>query len=214
MDEKGGNKRKNVPTIDIASFSDSSGETVVASSVKMQKDRKNTIRLVDEVKDHIQSLDGKKRVKVSKKKNVAVKKKIVVGKKKIANKPEPTSRLLIQVCAHHHMPTSNLCCHYDKNNGKCLMPICSFCVDGHKRGCRAVGNPKLLCRLTTYLCQNHFDVESTNIHHNKEMSMLEYDKEVPLYNELEKLTATTNTSAKEQMITVAEDNINYAESDD
>ena len=95
MDEKGGNKRKNVPTIDIAYFSDSLGETVLASLVKMRKDRKNTIRLVDEVKDHIKSLDGKKRVKVSKKKNVAVKKKIVVGEKKIANKPEPTSRLLI-----------------------------------------------------------------------------------------------------------------------
>ena len=63
---------------------------VVASKVKMQRDRKTTRRLVDEIKEHVKSLDGKKGVTVSEKnnakKNVAVKKKIVVEKKKIAKK--------------------------------------------------------------------------------------------------------------------------------
>ena len=44
--------------------------------------------------------------------------------------------------------------------------------------------------------------------------MLEYDKEVPFYNELEKLTTNTNTSAKEQRVSVAEKKLIYAESDD
>ena len=42
--------------------------------------------------------------------------------------------------------------------------------------------------------------------------MLEYDKDVPFYNELEKLT--TNTSAKEQRVSVAEKKFTYTESDD
>ena len=97
-------------------------------------------------------------------------------------------------------------------NGKCLIPICSLCVDDHKRGCRAVGNPKLLCRLTTYLCQEHFDGEVEKIHNNNIMLTVEYEREVPFYNELEKLPTKTIASVKEQR--VSEDIITYSESDD
>ena len=126
------------------------------------------------------------------------------GRKKI----KPTSSLLVRVCAHHRIPTSNLCCHYDKTKGNCLIPICSLCVNAHKRGCRAVGNPNLLCKLTTFLCQHHFDAEATSIHHKKG----EYDKEVPFYNELEKITGTTNENVPQK--TIGEDLTTYTESDD
>ena len=77
-----------------------------------------------------------------------------------------------------------------------MIPVCLLCIDDHKGGCRAVGNPKLLCRLTTYLCQERFDGEVNNIHDNNVMSTLEYDEDVPFYNKLEKLTTKTNTSGK------------------
>ena len=110
------------------------------------------------------------------------------------------------------MPTSNLCCHYDKTKGNCLIPICLLCVDAHKRGCRAVGNPNLLCKLTTFLCQHHFDAEATNIHNQKGMSTLEYDGEVPFYNELEKITGTAHENVPQKQF--GEELTTYAESDD
>ena len=61
------------------------------------------------------------------------------------------------------------------------------------------------------MCQHHFDAEATNIHHKKGMSKLEYDKEVPFYNELEKITGTTNDNVPQKTIG---DLTTYAESDD
>ena len=77
-----------------------------------------------------------------------------------------------------------------------------------------MGNPKLLCRLTTYLCQEHFDGEVKKIHNNNVMSTLEYDREVPFYNELDKLPTKTIASGKEQRVSASEDIITYSESDD
>ena len=46
------------------------------------------------------------------------------------------------------------------------------------------------------------------------MSVLEYDKEVPFYNELKTVATTLTTSKNEQNVTVAEEQYTYAESDD
>ena len=210
------------------SDSNSAKETVLASSVKLRQNRHKTKRLVDEVEEHVNAQKGKKRIKVSNAKKVSVKnvratkhvfqakkrvrKQVLQAKKRVDKVIKPTSSLVVRVCAHHRIPTSNVCCHHDKKKGNCLIPICSLCVNAHKRGCRAVGNPNLLCKLTTFLCQHHFDAEVTNLHNNKGMSNLEYDKEVPFYNELEKITVTMNENVSEKQL--SENSTTYAESDE
>ena len=112
------------------SDSNSAKETVLASSVKLRQNRHKTKRLVDEVEEHVNAQKGKKRIKVSNAKKVSVKnvratkhvfqekkrvrKQVLQAKKRVDKVIKPTSSLVVRVCAHHRIPTSNVCCHRDK----------------------------------------------------------------------------------------------------
>ena len=149
-----------------------------------------------------------------KKKAVVGKKKITVAKKKVTQ----TKKFELHVArtgVWHPQHADFKFMHLpQEKKGTCSIPICSLCIEEHKRGCRAVDNHKLLCRLTTFLCQKHFNAEATNIHLNNDMSVVQYETEVPFYNELETEPTTSTKVTNEPNVPSYEEEYTYAESDD